>query len=63
MKRYLVFAGVNYYPSGGWGDFHGDFDSIEEGEASLRLLNNGRYRKWEWMQILDTQSLAVVKEE
>jgi hypothetical protein len=35
MKRYLVFAGDDYYPAGGWGDFQGSFDSavdIETGE-------------------------------
>jgi len=29
MKRYLVFAGADYYPSGGWGDFIDSFDDIE----------------------------------
>lgn len=26
-KRYLVFAGYDYYPEGGWGDFQGSFDT------------------------------------
>lgn len=30
MKAYLVFLGENYYPCGGWEDFRGDFDSLEE---------------------------------
>lgn len=30
MKDYLVFLGEYYYPSGGWEDFRGDFDTLEE---------------------------------
>ena len=30
MKRYLLFYGANYYPSGGMDDFLTDCDSIEE---------------------------------
>lgn len=30
MKRYLLFCFDTYYPGGGWGDFCGSFDSIEE---------------------------------
>lgn len=30
MKRFLVFAGDAYYPSGGWKDFKGDHDTIEQ---------------------------------
>lgn len=30
MKRFLLFAYADYYPSGGMNDFVKDFDSIEE---------------------------------
>ena len=30
MKRYLLFSGYSYYPSGGWRDFKGSFDGLEE---------------------------------
>lgn len=30
MKRFLLFAGFNYYPEGGWSDFRGSFDTAEE---------------------------------
>lgn len=30
VKRYLVFATMDYYPSGGWGDFVAAFDTIED---------------------------------
>lgn len=30
MKRYLLFQYPDYYPGGGWQDFTGSFDSVEE---------------------------------
>jgi len=30
MKRYLLFRGRDYYPSGGIDDLLGDFDTVEE---------------------------------
>lgn len=30
MKRYLLFAGDQYYPRGGMYDLRGDFDTLEE---------------------------------
>ncbi len=30
MKRYLLFNCEAYYPFGGWRDFAGSFDTIEE---------------------------------
>ena len=33
LKRYLLFMYDNYYPSGGWSDFRGDFDTVEEAYA------------------------------
>ena len=33
LKRYLLFAGDYYYPSGGMNDFVDSFDSIEEAVA------------------------------
>ena len=35
MKPYLLFAGLAFYPRGGWGDYIGSADSIEEALALL----------------------------
>jgi hypothetical protein len=32
-KRYIVFQYEDYYPSGGWGDLQGSFDTLEEARA------------------------------
>jgi len=34
MKRFLVFAGDNYYPEGGWGDFRGAYATKENALAA-----------------------------
>jgi hypothetical protein len=56
MKRYLLFAGDEYYPTGGWGDFISDFDTLEEAKKDLL---SGRFDK-DWYQIVDTQNKEVV---
>ena len=59
MKRYWLFAGSYYYPSGGMGDFQESFDTKEE------LLNyysreddeDEEYINFfEWGQMLDTET-------
>jgi hypothetical protein len=42
LKRYLVFAFDEYYPDGGWNDFRGDFDTLDEAQAEERYqLSHG----------------------
>lgn len=53
MKRFLVFSGDQYYPSGGWGDFQGGYDTLEEALASPD------YTKADWGHIVDAESKAV----
>lgn len=47
MKRFLAFAYDSYYPSGGMGDFRGDFDTLESALASCR---------GEYADVLDTKT-------
>lgn len=35
VKRYVVFAGSNYYPCGGWDDFVDSFATPEEAQAEI----------------------------
>ena len=53
MKRYLLFSGNDYYPTGGWGDFVDDFDTIEEAEAYAR---KEPLSEWQWWHIIDTET-------
>jgi hypothetical protein len=60
MKQYLVFAGSDYYPSGGWKDFKGSFDSIDEAK---KFLNTEELRSYDWWQIVDTTTQEVVERD
>lgn len=65
MKKYLAFYGDNYYPSGGMGDFIGDFDTKEEAiqaieEAHKKNRPNDTKWQWVWKQIYDTEKSVMV---
>jgi hypothetical protein len=50
MKRFLAFAGSDYYPLGGFDDFLGAFDTFSEARAAVKasgLLDYG------WGQVVD----------
>ena len=57
MKRYLLFAGEDYYPSGGAYDFVGSFDSIDE---AVNALNYKEYRDC-WANVFDLTTEKIVK--
>lgn len=62
--RYILFAYDDYYPSGGQGDEHGRYSTIEEAKAAARALeyqttdllelNTG---KWVWSNVYSTEEL------
>jgi len=54
LKRFLLFAGDNYYPRGGWDDFRGSYDSLEEALAAPRHNDN-------WWHVVDSHLGTVVK--
>jgi hypothetical protein len=56
LKRFLAFSGDYDSNKGGWDDFCGDFDSIEEAEQYLRIMN----AFFDWFQIVDTEKLETV---
>ena len=59
MKNFLVFAGINYYPSGGVKDFKKSFDT--EREALLYVANkHGEYL--DWWQIVDRDTFTIIEE-
>lgn len=58
MKRYFLFSGSFYYPSGGMGDFDKDFDDPRE--ALLCATTRMKTRKdWddndEWFSVWDME--------
>ncbi len=56
MKRFLLFTGFNYYPSGGWDDFANSFDTAEEAKVvGEHFINN---QCGDWAHIVDVVSCA-----
>ncbi len=52
MKRFLLFAGMTYYPSGGWHDFKMSFDSVS---AALSFAEqNHSDNGWNWWHVIDS---------
>jgi hypothetical protein len=56
MKRFLVFAGSQKSPRGGWLDFKGSFDTLEDVlKASTNGDLGGLPDWWKWMHTHDTE--------
>lgn len=54
MKRYLVFSGYFRDPTGGWDDYVGTFDTLDECRDVIKNADD------QWWHIVDTHTLAVV---
>lgn len=60
MKKFLVFAGYAYYPAGGWDDFVGDADSLEEAKTLARDTVSKYETSKPWWHVADTEAKQVV---
>ena len=49
VKRFVAFAGDDYYPCGGWGDFIGSFDTMPEAKAAA----DAQERAGKWSHVVD----------
>lgn len=56
MKRFMLFAGMHYYPAGGWDDFVDSFDTVEDAVAHPKIVSE----YWDWWQVVDTATGTVV---
>jgi hypothetical protein len=56
MKRYWLFSFPNCYPSGGFEDFNGSFDTIIECDKAQEKTNN------EMGHIFDSETKTILKE-
>lgn len=65
MKRYIVFAGYNYYPRGGWRDFKDSFkteaEAIETAKAYVLCSIPGNNRV-DWSHIVDLKLQTIIHE-
>lgn len=53
MKKYIVFAGHDHYPSGGMGDVRGSFDTLEECRVVTDKKSRFGHRYYDWHHIVD----------
>lgn len=53
-KRYLVFCYDQYYPGGGWSDFQGSFETLEEAKAFKPSMN------FDYKDIVDLETMEVI---
>ena len=56
----MVFAGFLYYPGGGWEDFIGSCDTLEEARELRRATLEENYQ-YSWSHIVDLQTGEVVR--
>jgi hypothetical protein len=60
VKRYLVFSGDNYYPSGGGDDFKFAYDDLEEAKKKAEELHTPTHK---WAHVFDCVRCAVIYEK
>ena len=57
MKRFLLFAGDNYYPAGGMEDFKGDFDTVDEALEKMIIIK----LRCDWFHIYNWQERKIIQ--
>lgn len=50
MKRFLLFSGLKAYPNGGFADFIGDYDTIEDAKSANDSQHLKYYEKYKDVQ-------------
>jgi hypothetical protein len=55
LKQYLLFAGSDYYPSGGWLDFIASFDTMEE------AYTTGQSSQYDWFNVVNNKTGEMIE--
>lgn len=63
MKRYLTFAGMDYYPYAGLHGLVGDFDTRIAAINHLELLHDKSTFETDWGQVLDTETGTIIERD
>jgi len=53
-RNFLLFAGLAYYPGGGWDDLIGMFDNIDDAKQSFDKIKAEN----DWAEIVDLSTMA-----
>lgn len=59
LKRFLLFAGEDCCPGGGWSDFRGSYDTVEE----TRRAWTARTQHYDWWQVIDSTTGQHVEDD
>lgn len=62
--NFLLFAGDNYYPAGGFFDLKGEAKTLEEARDIFTKHNatSDYYDQWGWGHIVDINTRVIVEE-
>ncbi len=54
--RFLLFAGSDFYPSGGWDDFVCSYETLEQ------AMDHDMHREscWDWAHVVDLEFRVIV---
>lgn len=55
MKGFAIFAGVDYYPNGGWDDFVTAYDTLPEAIEAVRRHASGGIPVMHWAHVVDME--------
>ncbi len=59
-RRFCVFAGADYYPSGGWHDFRASRDTLEQAVQAAEKLMEDEFLQYSWWQVFDMDQRRIV---
>ena len=54
QNKYILFAGSNYYPLGGFDDLKGRFATVEDAKKHAQRAG------YDWYHIVDAESLEII---
>lgn len=57
-NRYIVFAGGDFVPTGGWNDYHDKFDTLSKAIAFAKKISDV-----EWIQIVDLETFKIIEDQ
>lgn len=63
MKRFLVFRGDHYYPSGGWNDFYASYEKVEDALTASESLVTSKAADWSHVIDIETGERITYADE
>lgn len=60
-QRYILFAGDGFYPEGGWNDWRGNYEKLEDLKEDLEKLNETWH--FDWWHIVDMTTWDVIADQ